>query len=111
MAQRVLCPLLQFLEDLIYFFESQIVVVCVIHLHGRRIAAGSQALDFSQRKLSVAGRLAFFDAKSFGHVLKDLLTAKQQTGDVGTDLNVMFSNWFPSQHAVEGDDFINLDLG
>jgi hypothetical protein len=110
-VSAVLRPLLQFLKDLIDLFESQIVVVRIVHLHCRRVTTGSKALDFCQRKLSVVGRLTFLDAESFRHVVKDFFTAKQKARDVCADLNVMLSDWLPAQHAVERDDFIHLDLG
>ena len=35
--------------------------------------------------------------------------AEQQTRNVGANLNVMFADWLPAQHAIEGDHFEDLD--
>jgi hypothetical protein len=111
MVQRLYCRFFSSWRTLIDFFESQIIVVCIVHLHRRRVATGSKALDFCQRELAVVGRLTFLDAESFRHVVKDFLTAKQQDTRCCANLNVMLSDWLPSQHAVERDDFVHFDLG
>ena len=47
----------------------------------------------------------------FDTMFEDFITTQQQARNVRANLDVMFTDWRPSQHAVESDDFIDFDLG
>src|SRR5580698_2882800 len=83
-----LMRLSHFREQLIQLFRRHIMMEIVIELNCRRPTAGAHALHFLERKLPVRRHFLVPDAKRLRSVLVQVVSAQNQTADVGAYLDV-----------------------
>src|ERR1700733_1832524 len=95
----------------VHLLVGQVVVEVVVHLNGRRPAAGSDALDFFQREDAVRRGLFVTDAEPVLAMREHLIAAAQHAGDVSADLHVEFAMRFGMQQGVVADDVAYIEFG
>jgi hypothetical protein len=85
-------------------------MILVIDLHSRSVAASSQAFHFGERKESIWSCFALLEAQLVGDVLENSIGTEEQTRNVGTNLNMILSYRLRTEHTVERNDFVHLNL-
>ncbi len=97
-------------EDAGHEIGLELVVEVVVHLDGRRPAAGADAFDFFEGEKPVGRDALGTDAELFLEALVDIVGAAQHATDIGADLNIEFSRGLEAQHRIIGGDVAHFEF-
>src|SRR5262245_51983263 len=96
------------LEQGVELVVGDLVAVAVVHLQGRGLRAGRDALDVLEREHTVVGGRSGADAETLFGVLEQLPGPEQLAGDVGADVDAIAPDGLELEHLVERGRAVDL---
>ena len=101
---------LDVVEQLVEVLGAQVLVVQLVDLHHRRVAAGAQALDLQPAEHPVVAHLAHGADTPLQHGF-DIVRSGQHAGRRAAQLDEVAADRLEVEHRVEGRDLQHPDVG